>query len=48
MRYKLKKWGDSKGDNVFISKEQVIEMYEQLKDKSVTGFVYPLEKIKNG
>jgi hypothetical protein len=46
-KYKLVEWGKIKGNSVFISKEQIIKLYEEVKkDKDISGFNYPIEVSK--
>ena len=51
MRYRLRKFTDvkdRKGKEVFISKREIIDMYnEASKSDSVQGFICGIERLKN-
>ena len=45
-KYRLLNWGLPKSDTIKISREQVIEMYNDIKkDKQISGLVCPIDRI---
>lgn len=46
-KYRLVERGELKQDTIHITKEQIIELYKEIKgDSKIKGFICPIEKIK--